>query len=75
MVNSGMQVSKLNPCLFVCERVTAVAFVDDVLFWATDKAHIHELAIKLRGQGVLLEQEGDVAGFLGLFDRMYYPSP
>jgi hypothetical protein len=75
MVNSGMEVSKLDPCLFVGERVTAVAFVDDILFWATDEAYIHELAIKLRGQGVLLEQEGDAAGFLGLFDRLYYPSP
>jgi hypothetical protein len=32
----------------------------------TDEAYIHELAIKLRGQGVLLEQEGDAAGLLGV---------
>ena len=66
MVKSGMEVSKLDPCLFVGEKVTAVAFVDDILFWATDEAYIHELAIRLRQQGVLLEQEGDAAGFLGV---------
>jgi hypothetical protein len=34
MVKSGMEVSKLDPCLFVGERVTAVVFVDNILFWA-----------------------------------------
>jgi hypothetical protein len=46
--------------------VTAVAFVDNILFWATDEAYIHELAIKLHEQGVLFEQEGNTAGFLGV---------
>ena len=31
MVACGMEVSKLDPCLFVGERVIAVAFVDDIL--------------------------------------------
>ena len=66
MVAAGMEVSKLDPCLFVGEKVTAVAFVDDILFWATDDAYINELAARLREQGVLLEQEGDAAGFLGV---------
>ena len=66
MVASGMEVSKMDPCLFVGERVTAVAFVDDILFWSVDEAYINELAAKLRQQGVLLEQEGDAAGFLGV---------
>jgi hypothetical protein len=62
----GMQVSKLDPCLFVGERVMAVAYVDDILFWATDEAYINELGSKLREQGLLLEQEDDAAGFLGV---------
>ena len=32
MVAVGMKVSKLDPCLFVSNRVTDVAFVDDILF-------------------------------------------
>ncbi len=43
-----MQVSKLDPCLFVSDRVTAVAFVDDTLFWSVDEAYINELGGKLR---------------------------
>jgi hypothetical protein len=66
MVDSGMEVSKCDPCLFVGDRVVAVAFVDDILFWAKDEAHINELALKLREQGLLLEQESDAAGFLGV---------
>ena len=66
MSASGMGVSKLDPCLFVGEKVMAVAFVDDILFWATDVAYINQIAAKLREQGLLLEQEDDAAGFLGV---------
>jgi hypothetical protein len=62
----GMKVSKLDPCLFVGKKVMAVAFVDDILFWATDEAYINELGAKLRLQGLLLEQEDDAVGFLGV---------
>ena len=62
----GMQPSQFDPCLFIGERVVAVAFVDDILFWATDEAYINELGSKLREQGLLLEQEDDAAGFLGV---------
>ena len=66
MVACGMEVSKMDPCLFIGERVVAVAFVDDILFWSSDEAYINELGAKLREQGMLLEQEDDAAGFLGV---------
>jgi hypothetical protein len=44
----------------------AVAFVDDILFWSTDQAYINKLGSKLRKEGLLLEQEDDAAGFLGV---------
>ena len=65
MIDCGMQVSKLNPCLFVGENVICISFVDDILFWSTDEKFINELAGKLRDQGLLLEQEDNAAGFLG----------
>ena len=36
------------------------------MFWAKDDKLINELAIALRKQGLLLEQEDDAAGFLGV---------
>ena len=66
MVKSGMQVSKLDPCLFVDNRVVCICYVDDILFWSQDVKYINELAEKLREQGLLLEQEDDAAGFLGV---------
>ena len=66
MIGAGMRVSKSDPCLFVSEKVIAVAFVDDILFWSSDEAYINELGSKLRAQGLLLEQEDDAAGFLGV---------
>ncbi len=66
MVASGIKVSKLDPCLFVGDNVAAVAFVDDILFWAKVEAYINKLAVKLCSQGLLLKQEDDVARFLGV---------
>ena len=51
---------------FVSDQVMAVAFVDDILFWSTDEAYINELGNKLRREGLLLEQEDNAAGFLGV---------
>ncbi|KAL7489424.1 hypothetical protein ACHAW6_015024 [Cyclotella cf. meneghiniana] len=62
----NMKVSKLDPCLFVGEKFMAVVFVDDILFWSTDQAYINELGSKLCTEGLLLEQEDDSAGFLGV---------
>ena len=43
-----------------------ISYVDDILFWAKDEADIVDLAIRLRAEGLLLEQEDDAAGFLGV---------
>ena len=63
MVGAGMRVSKSDPCLFVNEKVIAVAFVNDILFWLSDVAYINELGSKLHEQGLFFEQKEDAAGF------------
>ena len=45
MVACGMEVSKLDPCLFVGDKVLCISYVDDILFWAKDEADIVDLAI------------------------------
>ena len=55
----------LDPCLFIEEKVICIYYVDDLLFWSKDEAHINELAILLHHSGVDLEQEDDAASFLG----------
>lgn len=66
MERCGMKQSKLDPCLFVGEKVIAVCYVDDLIFWARDEADIHNIAMQLREHEVDLEQETDAAGFLGI---------
>lgn len=66
MEECGMQQSELDPCLFLNEKVIAITYVDDILFWARDEKDIHDLAMSLRGVGVDLEEEEDAAGFLGV---------
>ena len=62
----GMQHSKMDPCLFIGDKVIAIIYVDGILFWSVDKNDIHDLSMNLRLQGVELEQEDDAAGFLGV---------
>ena len=56
-----MKQSKFDPWLFVSERVIAISWVDDILFWSKDEKYIHDLAMKLRAVGVDLEEEEDAA--------------
>ena len=61
-----MEVSKIDPCLFVGKKVISICYVDDILFWAKDEADINQLAVVLHAKGFLLEQEEDATGFLGV---------
>lgn len=44
----------------------ALAYVDDILFFAKDDADIEKLMVDLRKTGLLLEKESSAAGFLGV---------
>jgi len=50
---------------FVSQKVVAITWVDDILFWAKDEKDIHKLAMNKRGVSVDLEEE-DATGFLGV---------
>ncbi len=62
----GMTISNLYPCLFVGDKALCISYVDDILFWKKDEADIIELGIKVYAQGLLLDQDYDAAGFLGV---------
>ena len=40
--------------------------MDDCLFFAKENKHIDEVILQLRNQGMTLNKEEDVAGFLGI---------
>ena len=62
----GMKQSKLDPCLFVGDKVMVVLYVDDLLLWSTADQCIIDIGNELNEVGVDLEEEDDVAGFLGV---------
>ncbi len=66
MAICGMVQSKLDPCLFVGEKVICISYVDDLIFWACNEKDIYHIAMKLREVGVDLEQKTGAAGFLGI---------
>ena len=61
-----MSQSKLDPCLFIGEKVICICYVGDFLFWSKDEAHINVLVILFHEAGVDIQQEDDAAGFLGV---------
>lgn len=66
MNECGLKQSGFDPCLFIGEKVIAVAYVDDILFWSKDSAAIAKVMDSLREHGLMLEKESTAAGFLGV---------
>ena len=62
----GFQQSESDPCLFMAKKVICLVYVDDTLFYAKDVKDIDEVIAGLRKAQMDLEEESDVAGFLGV---------
>jgi hypothetical protein len=56
----------VDPCLFISDKVICLTYVDDTLFFSPKQEYIDEAMDKLRQQGMDLEKENDVAGYLGV---------
>ena len=60
------QATEVDPCLFISDKVICLVYVDDTLLFAREMADIDEVLTPLVDeQGMALEVEDDVAGFLG----------
>ena len=57
----------VDPCLFISDKVIAVVYVDDTLFYSPKREYIDEVLDKLKKQeNAELDVEDSVAGFLGV---------
>jgi hypothetical protein len=68
----GFRSSDLDLCLFIRDDVICLVYVDDCLFFAKDDSYIDEAIKSLQNSqdfgdnGFILQEEQDVAGFLGI---------
>jgi len=62
----GFVACESDPCLFVSDKVIALVYVDDTLFFARDPKDVDAAIAGLRDLGMDLQKEEDVAGFLGV---------
>ena len=56
----------VDPCLFISDNVICLVYVDDSIFVSRDVKYIDEAVQRLRDEAMALEEEDDVAGFLGV---------
>jgi hypothetical protein len=56
----------IDPCLFIFDKVICLVYVDDTLFYSPKPEYIDEVIQKLRDENVDLEEEEDIASFLGV---------
>ena len=56
----------IDPCLFISDKVIAIGYVDDFCYLAREQKDIDEVIQKLREVGFTLDEEDDMAGFLGV---------
>jgi hypothetical protein len=61
-----LEQSRFDPCLFIGTDLIYVVYVNDLNFWSKDVPLINGVAMAFRELGIDLEQEDDVAGFLGV---------
>jgi hypothetical protein len=63
----GLKQSNKDPCLVIGAKVTAVIYVDDILFYARDDYEITKVITSLQNDhGMAILHEGDAEGFLGV---------
>ena len=62
----GFKPSDADPCLFVSDKCICLVYVDDTLLFARTQDDIDEMVKGLRSLHMDLEEESDVAGFLGV---------
>jgi hypothetical protein len=62
----GPTSSTSDPCLFISDKVIALLYVDDTLFFSPKQEYIDEILLKLKAKGLYLNIKEDVAGFLGV---------
>jgi len=66
LIELGLTPSDADPCLFVSDKVAVLVYVDDTLIYSRDQQSIDDLISGLRAKGMDLEEEDEVAGFLGV---------
>jgi hypothetical protein len=61
------QQTDVDPCLFMSDKVVCLLYVDDQLLYSDDMEEINKVLKYLREvENITLEEESDVAGFLGV---------
>ncbi len=67
LVQQGSTASKYNPCLFFGPNLTVIIYVDDLLIYGKDDDDVINGSItKMHSEGVALNKEGTVEGYLGI---------
>ncbi len=66
LLKSLVPQAPFDPCLFIGEKVIAIWYVNNLIFWARNKQDIVELAVEIPVEGVDLEQEDDASRFHGV---------
>jgi hypothetical protein len=57
---------EVDPCLYISDKVIFLAYVDDCVMLATEMSDINQVMQKLKKLNMQLEEEDDIAGFLGV---------
>ena len=65
-IKTGFCQSKSSSCLFISNNVIVLIYVVDTLYFHKDKLTITTLTDKMIKEGILFQEEGSVADYLGV---------
>jgi len=62
----GFRQATSDPCLFIIENFVCIVYVEDTLFFSSSQSYSNHTLEQPRLEGLELNVEDDVAGFLGV---------
>jgi hypothetical protein len=62
----GFKLCNADPCLFASNSCICLVYVEDTLLFARSQVEIEDSSQGLKNLGIKLEEEDEVAGFLGV---------
>ena len=66
----GFHTSAVDSCLFISADIICLLYVDDSIFVYCNQSHMDNLVKQMAKEGMLFNEEDNIAGFLGVLLRI-----
>jgi hypothetical protein len=66
LTSIGFTMSLIDDCVFFCDDIIFMVYVDDGIFLGNDDSQLHEVIKKIQDLGLNIEDQGHPADYVGV---------